>query len=161
MKKNCDTNKTTKIISWILTAWIAGNFLMTLPYKFTNQPETQHIFGTIGGWLKGIVGQTIGENFAKFGGYIIGSGELLTSIILLLPILNWWYKKSGNPAKFDRKKLHSIGGIMTSAIMGGAIFFHLFSPLKIDLGDGGALFYTAVISFFAGIIIFVINRECA
>ena len=44
--------------------------------------------------------------------------------------------------------------------MGGAIFFHLFSKLGINVNnDNGALFFSAVTVFFVGIILFLMNRE--
>ena len=42
----------TGIISWIIALWAAKVFLFSLPYKFSGHPDTQHIFGTIGEWLK-------------------------------------------------------------------------------------------------------------
>jgi len=44
--------------------------------------------------------------------------------------------------------------------MGGAIFFHLFSCLGINVNnDNGALFYTAVVVFLLGIVLFLLNRD--
>ena len=71
------------VISWIIVLWSSFVFLSSLPYKFTGAPETQHIFGTIGAWLGGFLGSGIGGLFSNLGGYIIGSFELLTSIVLL------------------------------------------------------------------------------
>jgi hypothetical protein len=39
--------------------------------------------------------------------------------VLLSPIVLWKH----------REKLHCIGGLMTSVVMTGAIFFHIFTPL--------------------------------
>jgi len=36
-----------KLITLPMAAWLAMVFLGSLPYKFTNHPDTQHIFGTI------------------------------------------------------------------------------------------------------------------
>ena len=45
--------KILSVFSWVIVLWIAKVFLLSLPYKFTLHPDTQHIFGTIGAWMKG------------------------------------------------------------------------------------------------------------
>ena len=48
---------------------------------------------------------------------------------------------------------------MASAVMAGAVFFHLATPLGINvLGDGGLLFGMAVSVLVLGIVLFIINR---
>jgi len=139
-------------------------FLGSLPFKFTLHPHTQHIFGTIGNWLGSFFGDTIGNLFTNFGGYVIGSFELLTSIVLLLPALLWVISKlSGSYFGITRRRFHMIGGLMASAIMAGAVFFHLVSPLGVEVvhngvNDGGSLFYAAVSILVLGIVLFFINR---
>jgi hypothetical protein len=51
---------------------------------------------------------------------------------------------------------------MASAIMGGAVFFHLFTPLGIVVihegqSDGGSLFYAATSILILGIIMALLN----
>lgn len=173
-------NNITKIqtakaaVSWVITLWICKVFLSSLPYKFTNHPDTAHIFGTIGEWMKGILGISIGEWFAVGGAYIVGSFELLTSIVLLLPALLWVIAKivPGGPSDGDtrsermrhcmRARLHGIGGLAAAAVMSGAVFFHLFTPLGVEVlhqgkSDGGSLFYAAVSIVVLGIALFAIN----
>jgi len=156
-------SKTRQIISWGLVVIITAIFLPSLPFKFSGAPETQHIFGTIGKWMSGFLGETIGGIFGAIGAYVIGSLELLTSILLLLPAFVWLrnkLSKSGAPKTVNRQKLHAWGGLGASALMGGAIFFHLFSKLGINVNnDNGTLFFSAVTVFFAGIILFLMNRE--
>ncbi len=155
-------SRVREILSWICVLVITYVFLSSLPYKFSGAPETQHIFGTIGKWLAGFLGQGIGGLFSRFGAYVIGSFELITSIILLLPILYWLFnrnRKSAVERTSFRRNLHSIGGLAASALMGGAIFFHLFSRLGINVNnDNGTLFYSAVTVFFLGIFLFLLNR---
>ena len=55
------------------------------------------------------------------------------------------------------------GGLMASAVMAGAVFFHLVSPLGIEVlhngeSDGGSLFYAAVSILVLGFVLFFINR---
>lgn len=55
-------------ISWVLSLWITKVFITSLFYKFSNAPETQHIFGTIGDWLGGFLGKGFGNLFSNYGG---------------------------------------------------------------------------------------------
>lgn len=140
-------------------------FLPTIPLKFMGAPETQHIFSTIGRWLSGFLGESIGGAFSLFGAYVIGSMELLTSLLLLVPGIALFTNKesaANSNGLFNRQKVHAFGGLCAAALMGGAVFFHLFSRLGIEVNDdGGRLFYSAVSVFFAGIILFLLNRESA
>jgi len=165
MDKSVDKLEPSKwrvILSWLIVGLILAVFLPSLPFKFTGAPETQHIFGTIGQWMSGFLGEAIGNAFSKFGGYVIGSMELMTSLVLLSPAFIWVagkLKKSDFPKANNRQKYHAWGGLGASALMGGAIFFHLFSTLGINVNnDNGALFYAAVSVFIGGIILFLINR---
>ncbi|CAC9459539.1 FIG01200195: hypothetical protein [uncultured Gammaproteobacteria bacterium] len=105
--------------SWMIALWSSYVFLGSLPYKFNGAAEPLHIFGTLGAWMSGFLGGTVGELFTQYGAYIVGGFELLTSLVLLAPIVLW----------SKRQKLHCIGGLMSAAVMSGAIFFHLFTPL--------------------------------
>ncbi len=167
-QESCDiddlsASKTRKVLSWGLVLIIVAVFLPSIPFKFSGAPETKHIFGTIGLWLSGFLGEGIGGAFSAIGAYLIGSLELITSIVLLIPAFVWLrnkLSKSGEPKTVNRQKLHAWGGLAASALMGGAIFFHLFSKLGINVNnDNGALFYSAVTVFFAGVILFLVNRE--
>ncbi|WP_456404804.1 hypothetical protein [Thiolapillus sp.] len=158
-------HKITPVISWILVLWICNIFLTSLFYKFSGHPDTVHIFTTIGAWLQGFLGAAIGGLFARYGAYLIGSFELLTSIVLLSPILLWAAGKLFHTTKLPtRPMMHCIGGIMASTVMAGAVFFHLVSPLGVEVlhegkGDGGSLFYAAVSILVSGIILFILNRK--
>ena len=160
-------SKITPIVSWIIILWTSLVFLGSLPYKFSDHPDTQHIFGTIGSWLEGALGPAIGQGFSQFGGYVIGAFELVISLVLLLPAVAFGLHKAKIlKSPLNRAKFHYIGGLMASAVMGGAIFFHIFSPLGIEVlhqgqSDGGSLFKSAVSIFVGGIILFLINRKNA
>ncbi len=59
-------------------------------------------------------------------------------------------------------KLHAIGGLMASSVMAGAVFFHLFTPLGVEVihegqSDNGSLFYAAISILILGIVMFVVN----
>ena len=138
------------IASWLVALWTAKVFLTSLPYKFSNAPDTQHIFGTIGEWMKGVLGETIGESFINYGAVAVGTAEATTSFVILVPaVLFLLTKMSLIEDNMYRAKLHCLGGLMAAGIMLGAVFFHLFTPLGIVVlhngnPDGGSLFMAAV-----------------
>jgi len=160
MKKNI-----VAILSWVMALWMCKVFLTSIPYKFTNHPDTQHIFGTIGDWMSATFGRGLGELFAAYGAYVVGGFEILTSLVLLLPALIWFLAKMGASGNGDaRVKFHRAGGAMAAMVMAGAVFFHLFTPLGIEVlhegkSDGGSLFYAAVSILVCGIIMFFINNK--
>jgi len=151
-------------VSWIIVLWICYVFLGSLPYKFTNHPDTQHIFGTIGAWMGDLISPALGNAFANFGAYVVGSFELITSLALLAPALIWLIRRpGGGQTRGIRPAWHAIGGLMSSAVMAGAAFFHLATPLGIEVlhegkSDGGSLFYAAVSILVLGIVLFLLNR---
>lgn len=155
------------IISWAIVIWTCFIFLGSLPYKFTKHPDTQHIFGTIGDWMSSTIAQPLGDAFANFGSYAVGSVELITSLVLLFPALLWLIKKSSGQWNSSlRARWHALGGLMASAVMAGAVFFHVFTPLGIEVlhegqNDGGSLFYAAVSILILGSVLFLINIGAA
>jgi hypothetical protein len=158
MKKNI-----IALVSWIIVLWICKVFLFSLPYKFSGHPDTQHIFGTIGLWLQDVLSAGIGDWFIQYGAYAVGSVELIASAILLSPLLFTVFSKLGL-IKFppQRELLHSIGGLLATGIMTGAAFFHLVTPLGIEVlhegkSDGGSLFYAAVSILILGLVLAAIN----
>jgi len=137
-----------RIISWILSLWIAFVFIQSLYFKFRASPETEYIFTTIGEWMEGNFLQFIAQPFADYGGYVIGVFELLASIMLIIPTVS-----------------RPLGGLLATILMTGAIFFHIFTPLGINVqlgdgtGDGGLLFYMACSVWVAGLIVFYLHRD--
>lgn len=108
------------IISWIFTALTSFVFLMSLSFKFDKTAlEPAHIFSTVGAWLTDIIGPMAGDLFAMVGQYVIGGAELFASLILLSAAI--FYKK--------RATLHFWGATLAVALMTGALFFHLVTPL--------------------------------
>jgi len=158
-------NPVVTISSWLIVLWTCYIFLGSLPYKFTNHPDTQHIFTTIGDWMKGILGNSVGELFGQYGAIGVGAVELLTSLLLLSPIVYWLKNRSKDSSDVQRvrAKAHAIGGAIASMVMAGAVFFHLFTPLGIEVlhqgeSDGGSLFKAAVSILILGIVLLVMNR---
>ena len=121
-------------LPWGLAIFIAFVFVQSLFFKFSNSYETQHIFGTIGQWMEGIgFLQFAAAGFAAYGGYTIGTVELIASLMLLV------------------RRTQVFGAALAWAVISGAIFFHLFTPLGVSViineageRDGGQLFAMAV-----------------
>lgn len=116
-----------------LTLFIAAVFLDSLRFKFTNAPKTQIIFGDLDRWATGLGAPGLFAQGGLFSQYAIGGAELVASLLLL-----------GSMAMPRYRFLQPLGAILAIAIMSGAISFHLFTPLGVNVdNDGGALFYTA------------------
>ena len=83
--------------------------------------------------------ETVGlEPFGRIG---IGILELIAGILILIPKTVW------------------AGAILTIGLIGGAIMMHL-TQLGIEIkGDGGVLFYTAIITFSLSLIILYNHRK--
>lgn len=157
--------KIVAAVSWVIAGWMCYVFLFSLPYKFTLHPDTQHIFGTIGGWIGGFLGAGAGNLFANVGPFAVGGFELLTSLVLLLPAVLWALSFIGRGSNLgSRASYHKLGGIMASMVMAGAVFFHLATPLGIVVlhegqSDHGRLFYSALSILILGVVLFLMNRK--
>ena len=136
-----------------LTLYIAFVFIQSLFFKFTNAPETQYIFGTLDAWASGLGLPGLFAPRGIFSQYVIGSAELIASIILLaalLPQLQW---------------LRPIGALMALAVISGAILFHLFTPLGVSVlnadgtRDGGLLFGLACGVWISAAILLGFSRD--
>lgn len=156
-------NRITTIFSWVVVAWTCKVFLSSLPYKFTSHPDTQHIFGTIGVWMQDTISNGLGLWFVENGAFAVGIFELLASLLLLSPILFWGVGKLNILSKVpSRALIHTLGGLLSAGVMAGAMFFHLVTPLGIEVlhngvSDGGSLFYAAVSIFVLGLILAGVN----
>lgn len=120
-------------IAHALTIFIAAVFLDSLRFKFTNAPKTQIIFGDLDSWAASLGAPGLFAHGGIFSQYVIGGAELIASIMLIATMV------------FKRYRfLQPAGALLAIAIMSGAISFHLFTPLGVNVdNDGGALFYTA------------------
>ena len=142
MKKKC-------LLTGVFVLFISFVFIQSLFFKFTGSPETEHIFGTLNDWA----GQTIGiENLfiapGIFNAYVIGTAELIASILLLAGLFT------------SKRFLIPVGALLSLGIISGAIFFHLFTPLGVEvMGDGGTLFFMACGIFLASIALILFNKD--
>ncbi len=145
-------NRAQKIALVVLTGYIAAIFIQSLFFKFSNSPETQYIFGTLNSW-----GATLGFPglFAPsgiFSQYVVGSAELVASDVLIVSL---W---------LGRPLAHVAGAVLSMGVITGAIFFHLFTPLGVQVLnadgtlDGGELFALACGVWFAAAGILYLRR---
>ena len=123
------------IAVFVLSAYIAFVFVQSLFYKFSGSGESIFIFSTLREW------SGIGL-FEPFGRWAVGSAELVASILLFVP----------------RARIFGAG--IALGIISGAIFFHLFTPLGVEImGDGGLLFAMACGVWVASVLILWLHRN--
>jgi hypothetical protein len=121
----------------VLIAFVSIVFVQSLFFKFTNSPETTHIFGTLDAWASGLGAPGLFAPNGIFSQYVIGSAELVASTALLASLaaaLRW---------------LRPFAAALALGVISGAILFHLFTPLGVSVvnadgtQDGGLLFAMA------------------
>lgn len=123
-------------------------FLQSLPFKFSGAAETIYIFDTIGAWMASIGLTGVGDLFARYGAYGVGTVELIASVLLIVPATRHW------------------GALLGLGVLSGAIVFHLFTPLGVAVEFPGAapggdplLFIMAVIAWSALLALVVRHRD--
>lgn len=122
-------------------------FLDSLRFKFTNAPETQTIFGKLDAWAASLGAGGLFAQTGLFSPYVIGSAELVASALLLSSLV----------PKLSR--LRTLGALIASAVMTGAVSFHLFTPLGVDPNmDGGGLFVMAVVVWLSSVAMVIAGR---
>ncbi len=122
-----------------LALYIAFVFIQSLFFKFTGSPETVYIFeGKLDPWAASLGFPGLFAPGGIFSATVVGSAELLTSIVLLTGtfVAPW-------------RVLQGLGAVLALGVISGAIFFHLFTPLGVAVintdgsSDGGQLFIMA------------------
>jgi hypothetical protein len=117
------------LLAWVAAAWIAWELLHYEQYKLTGNDGSVYLFTVLTDWL-GFPGY---EKFMRLG---VAVAEITAAILVLIP------------------RTQGLGGLLAAGIMGGAIFFHLVSPLGIDpYGDGGVLFREACVTMACGLFV--------
>ena len=126
----------------------AAIFLDSLRYKFTDHPKTQVIFGALDAWAATLGLSGLFAHTGLFSQYVIGTAELVASILLLVGLL----------PKLER--VNALGALIAFAVMSGAVSFHLFTPLGIDPNkDGGGLFAAAVTLLLGSLALLALRRH--
>lgn len=139
----------TKLLTRIFSGIIAFVFLQSMFFKFSGAPETQYIFNTLNDWAANTFG--IDGLFATtgiFSPYVIATAELIASLLLIGGL-------------FTRHKiLTPLGALMAFGVISGAITFHLFTPLGINVqGDGGMLFMMACAVWISAAGLLIMHKE--
>jgi len=135
----------------VLAIYSSLVFLSSIPFKFGNAEETQVIFGKLNDWAASLGAEGIFAQGGLFSQYVIGTAEIIASLMLLIGIL----------PRFRR--LQGFGALLGVAVMTGAISFHTLTPLGIDPNnDGGGLFMMAVgVWISCAILVFLRRTEIA
>ena len=141
----------TKALNWLahgVTVYISAVFLDSLRFKFTNAPKTQIIFGDLDAWAASLGAPGLFAQTGLFSQHVIGAAELFAALILIATMLLPRYRF-----------LQPVGALLAIAIMSGAISFHLFTPLGINVdGDGGALFFAACGVWIGAVVLLLLRR---
>lgn len=108
-----------RLLTWPAALFIAGILLWYEQYKLLGHPGSVHLFTVLSDWLF-ISGY---EKPFRLG---VGIAEIIASVLVVIPATRM------------------LGAAGALALMSGAIFFHVVSPLGIDpYDDGGQLFKEA------------------
>ena len=113
-------------LAWLAAAWIAFEFTWYQQYKLAGPTL---VFDRLSDWS--------GIPEMPFRLFVSGL-EIVATVLVLIP------------------RTQAFGGLFSMGIMGGAILFHLFTPLGVDpYEDGGNLFKEACFTFAMGAVIVV------
>ena len=142
-----------RVLLLVLTLYVAFVFIQSLFFKFSNSPETQYIFGTLNAWAATLGFPGLFAPRGIFSQYVVGSTELLASALLLGGLVLGW------------PLVHAAGALVSLGVISGAIFFHLFTPLGVQVlntdgtRDGGELFALACGIWISAAIILFLRRK--
>ena len=124
---------------WLPTIFVAFVFIQSRFFKFSGSPETVYIFQTkLDPWAASLGFPGVFAPGGIFSAKVVGSAELIASVLLL-----------AGAALSSRRAVQVLGAAMGLAVISGAIFFHLFTPLGVAVvntdgsSDGGELFFLA------------------
>ena len=139
----------------LLSLYIAFVFVQSLFFKFTGSAETRYIFeDKLDPWAASLGFPGVFAPGGIFSATVVGSAELVASILLLAgTFVTGW------------RLAQAIGALLSLGVISGAIFFHLFTPLGVEVvnadgsGDGGTLFMLACGVWIAAAILIWQRRE--
>lgn len=141
-----------KALTIALALFISTVFIQSLFFKFTDAPETQYIFGTLEAWGAGLGFPGLFVHSGIFSQYVVGSAELVASATLLMGLVR------------KQSLLVVLGGLLAMGVISGALFFHLFTPLGVQVLntdgtlDGGQLFAMACGIWVSSAVLISIHR---
>lgn len=115
------TDRKRRFLAGTLSLYIAFVFIQSLFFKFTDSPETQYIFGTLDAWAASLGFAGLFAPNGPFSQYVVGSAELVASLLLLAGLFT------------GRVPFQAAGALLALGVISGAIFFHLFTPLGVQV----------------------------
>jgi putative oxidoreductase len=118
--------KSARVVSWIARLVAAGILGMAGVMKWISSTESIRLFQDLGA--------------EPWGRYAMGSAELVTAVLLLVPRTAFW------------------GGLAAAGLMAGAVLAHV-TRLGIVYNGDASLFAMAVTTLVAGLMVAVIHRE--
>lgn len=126
-------------LHFVLALYVVFVFIQSLFFKFANSPETIYIFqARLDPWAASLGFPGLFAPGGIFSAHVIGSFELIASLLLLTGTF------------VTRLRIvQALGAMLGLGIISGAIFFHLFTPLGVQVinsdgsQDGGELFMLA------------------
>lgn len=134
--------------------FIAFVFVQSLFFKFTRHPETINIFEMkLDPWAASLGFPGLFAPGGLFSAYVVGSMELIASLLLLFGTF-----------VAGRLLFQALGALLALGVISGAIAFHLFTPLGIEVinadgsPDGGELFTMACLVWLSAVVILVARR---
>lgn len=136
-----------------LVIFIAFVFVQSLFFKFINSPETIHIFGMLDAWAESLGAPGLFARTGPFSQYVIGTAELVASVMLLASLVPSW------------RGIRPFGALLAPGVITGATLFHLFTTLGISVTnadgtpDGGLLFAMACGVWISAATLIIINRD--
>ena len=135
MLRNPAANRILKLLTWPAAFFVAGILLWYEQYKLTGHPGSTFLFTVLTDWL-GLGGHE------KAMRLLVAIAEIMASVLVVIPATRL------------------LGALGSLALMSGAIFFHLVSPLGIDpYNDGGGLFTEACEVWLASVFILFAYRD--
>jgi len=147
------SSRTQKVSLWVLSAFIIVIFVQSLFFKFTDSPETQYIFGTLDKWGASLGFPGLFARSGIFSQYVVGTSELIASSLLLMGLMT------------KKPLIHAFAALLSLGVISGAIFFHLFTPLGVQVlnadgtYDGGELFSLACGVWICSAVILLIRKD--
>ena len=147
------SSRNQKIALWLLSVVVIFIFVQSLFFKFTDSPETQYIFGTLDKWGASLGFPGMFAHTGIFSQYVVGTGELIASGLLLVGLVA------------QKPLIQALGALVSIAVISGAIFFHLFTPLGVQVlntdgtYDGGELFSLACGVWISSAVILLLRKE--
>ncbi|NGY05452.1 hypothetical protein [Solimonas terrae] len=139
----------------VLALYVVFVFVQSLFFKFSDSPETIYIFQTkLDPWAASLGFPGLFAPGGIFSAHVVGSFELLASLLLL-----------GGTFVARLRLLQALGAMLGLGVISGAIFFHLFTPLGVQVvnadgsKDGGELFMLACGVWICSAILIWLRRD--